>query len=109
MHLPELLLLPSAMRRFRGLGGQRVDLVERIVHEDVADLSGRDVVLLDVWEREIDMPFTVRALEVRELDQDDIRAGVALLRRAGDVDASFDGANRRGRPQRLEQALDFGD
>jgi hypothetical protein len=45
VHLPELSLLPRALAAFRGLERMRMQLLERVVAEHVADFPGVHVIL----------------------------------------------------------------
>src|SRR5205085_1525567 len=79
VHLPVLALVAGTLG---GLGGAQrigVDLFERQVADDVAQLAGGDVVPLDLRHRLLHVTAAERALEVRELHQDE-RGAVAALR-----------------------------
>ena len=78
VHLPVLALFLCAMGGFGCLEGKLMNSLKREVESDVPELSGFNVLFLDLWIRHTDVPGTIRSLIVRELDQRELRVALAF-------------------------------
>src|SRR5205814_10466920 len=78
VHLPELALLARAVASLRRFERQRMDPLERELQEHVPDLSGVDILLLDLMKRIAEVSSAEGALKVGKLDQRELGVGVAL-------------------------------
>ena len=78
VHLPVFTLLAGTMGGLRCLKSQRVDGFEREVENSVLQLTGANIVFLNLRIRPPDVTSTVGSLIVRELDEGEHRACFAF-------------------------------
>ena len=83
-HLPEFSLAPRTARGFGGLKGVFMNGFQGEVEDDISELAGRNVVLLDLRHRLTDVPATEGSLEVGEFDEGELGGFLAFAGRALD-------------------------
>lgn len=80
MHRPVFFLVSGTIGCFMGFKGLFVDGFQWEVAEDVFDLTGFDVISLDLGQRHTDVPGAVRSLIIGEVDNRQFCVQITLIR-----------------------------
>ena len=107
VHLPVLSLVSRTVGGLRRLEGILVDRLQGKVADDVFELAGLDIVLLDLWQRLTDVAGAEGSLVVGEVDEGELRRPLAFEGSIRDAEHDVLRFGRRGGRSCAQEGLDL--